>query len=107
MSDLISRSELLKMLHYNKAIHGGCEDDETKLIAIDIDKVIEYVEQMPTAFDIEEVVEQLEEEREYSYANFEEYVCDKSFGSDVECDDFFHKGLERAIEIVKRGGIDG
>lgn len=25
---------------------------------------------------------------------------------DAEYDDFFHKGLERAARIVKRGGVD-
>lgn len=67
------------------------------------DGVIELIESQPTAYDIEKVVEQLEEEREYSYANFNEYVKEVSPCLDAEYDDVFSRGLERAIEIVKQG----
>ena len=60
----------------------------------------------PTVFDADKVVEQLEEERELSYADFDRYVEDVSQCLDAEYDDFFHRGLERAIKIVKGGGID-
>lgn len=61
------------------------------------------IESQPTAYDIEKLVEQLEEEREYSYANFNEYVKEVSPCLDAEYDDVFSRGLERAIEIVKQG----
>lgn len=51
---------------------------------------------------IEKIMEQLEEEREYSYANFEEYVSEKSPYLDAEYDDCFHRGLERAANIVQK-----
>ena len=51
------------------------------------------------------VVKQLEEERECSYADFEEYVNEKSPCLDAEYDDYFHRGLERAIKIVRKGGV--
>ena len=86
---------------------------------IDADKLKEYLQEylhyehaipwidaQPTAFNVEEVVEQLEEEREYSYANFNEYVKEVSPCLDAEYDDVFSRGLERAIEIVKQGGTD-
>ncbi len=46
---------------------------------------------------------QLEEERELSYADFNRYVDEVSPCLDAEYDDFFHRGLERAIKIVKGG----
>lgn len=52
------------------------------------------------------VVKQLEEEREYSHADFEEYVNEKSPCLDAEYDDYFHRGLERAIKIVRKGGVE-
>lgn len=58
----------------------------------------------PTVYDAEKVVEQLEEEREYSYADFTEYVNNYSPCLDDEYDDYFHRGLERAIRLVKAGG---
>ena len=57
-------------------------------------------------YDPDKVVEQLEEERELSYADFDRYAEEVSPCLDAEYDDFFHRGLERAIKIVKGGGID-
>ncbi len=59
---------------------------------------------MQTVF--EKIIEQLEEERELSYADFDRYVDEVSPCLDAEYDDFFHRGLERAIKIVKGGGAD-
>ena len=57
-------------------------------------------------YDPDKVVKQLEEERELSYADFDRYAEEVSPCLDAEYDDFFHGGLERAIKIVKGGGID-
>ena len=58
-----------------------------------------------TAYDVDNVLKQLEEEREYSYADFARYAREYNFDSDY--DDWFHEGLKRAIEIVKGGGANG
>lgn len=62
------------------------------------------VKEQPTAFDVEKVLEQLEEEREQSYEDFESYA--EEHGMDNDYEDWFYRGLIRAIEIVKRGGRD-
>lgn len=49
----------------------------------------------------EKILEQLEEEREQSYADFDEYVKECSLCLDSEYDDFFHRGLERAVKVIK------
>ena len=64
----------------------------------------EDVDRMPTAFDVENIIKKLEEERDYSYEDYENYA--EKHDMDVECDDLFCRGLDRAIEIVKRGGRD-
>lgn len=58
----------------------------------------------PTAFDTENIIKQLEEERDSSYEDYENYA--EKHDMDVECDDLFCRGLDRAIEIVERGGRD-
>ena len=68
--------------------------------------LIDRIEAQPTAYDVDKVVEKLEEERELSYADFDRYAEEVSPCLDAEYDDFFHRGLERAIKIVKGGGID-
>ena len=78
MSDLISRSELLKEIE----TWGGC-----------VEALQEYISNMPTAFDTERVVEQLEglsnAEADYYYAMNND-VIDR----------------EDAIDIVKKGGVE-
>ena len=50
---------------------------------------------------IEKIMERLKEEKEYSYADFDKYVNMYSPCLDSEYDDFFHRGLERAMKIVQ------
>lgn len=50
------------------------------------------------------VLEQLRDEEELSYADFEIYAEEHGL---LEDDDWHHRGLGRAVEIVKRGGVDG
>lgn len=66
--------------------------------------VLRVIEEQPTAYDPDRIAEKLEEEREYSYADFTEYVKEHSPCLDDEYDDLFHRGLERAIRIVKDAG---
>ena len=68
--------------------------------------VEENAEQL-TVNDIDKVVKQLEDERELSYADFDKYVEEVSPCLDAEYDDSFQRGLERAIKIIKAGGING
>ena len=74
-----------------------CGDEE------DVQDVIYSLRDFPTAYNVDKVVEQLEKERELSYADFDRYVEEVSPCLDAEYDDFFHRGLERAIRIVKGG----
>lgn len=75
MGDLISRSKLLKDIE----TWGGC-----------VEALHEYIENMPTAYDIDKVVEELEK--------IEQHCLDISDwqGQSAICD---------AIEIVKKGGM--
>ena len=72
-------------------------------IGLDFVAIIDEIKEQPTAYDVDKVVEQLEKERELSYADFGRYVEEVSPCLDAEYDDFFHRGLERAIRIVKGG----
>lgn len=86
---LNSAIELRKKLHRNTS---------------DLDMMVYAVNDEPTAYDLDKVVEQLRDEEELSYADFEIYAEEHSLSED---DDWHHRGLGRAIEIVKRGGTDG
>lgn len=83
---------------------GKCDENVAKGMLSGLALVRENILRKPTAYDTEKVVAELEEEREYSYADFEEYVNEKSPCLDAEYDDYFHRGLERAIKLVRKGG---
>ena len=76
MSDLISRSKLLKEIE----TWGGC-----------VEALHEYIENMPTAYDIDKVVEELKTDSSV-----------KLYGS--QNSDNYMIPVKRAIEIVKAGG---
>lgn len=106
MSDLISRSALLDDMQkeLEKAVNNeDMTEFDCKVLMTSALALKNFVSRQPTAYDVEKVVAELEEEREYSYADFEEYVQEKSPCLDSEYDDYFHRGLERAVVIVKRG----
>lgn len=79
------------------------EDEMVSLTNIAVSMLME-IEEQPTAFDVEKVVKQLEEESEQSYVDFESYAKEHNIGSGFN--DWHYKGLNRAIEIVKQGGRD-
>ena len=104
MSDLISRSELLKAMDtWDKFGY----DEHNRLIRIDstneeyvpyvrYEDMVNCVMNMPTAYDVDKVVEELEEIRAKKTCNKEK--CDtKEICRICVVDD--------AIEIVKQGGV--
>lgn len=64
--------------------------------------VPENVVEQPKIYDVDKVIDQLEEEKEYANADFEEYVQEVEPCLDAEYDDTFSQGMERAIKILKQ-----
>ena len=84
---------------------------------IDADKIIDslgnsdmdftigaVIDEQPTVFDVDKVVEQLDDEANRSYADFKKYADEIG---ESESDNWYYIGLRRAIGIVKGGGVDG
>ena len=91
MSDLISRSELLKRFLVNKDGHRIPERDCDNLeVTVSIKDVKTIIKEQPTAYDIDKIVEELEK-REEHYVEMLDWQGQSSI-----CD---------AIEIVKQGGV--
>lgn len=68
---------------------------------IHIKNAMHLINEQPTVYDLDKIVEQLEEERELAYADFDRYVEEVDPCLDSEYDDFFHNGLGRAIKVLK------
>ena len=87
MSDLISRSELLKRFLVNKDGYRIPERDCDNLeVTISVKDVKTIIKDQPTAYDVEKVVDELEKELEKG-------------NIDIDFGEF------RLFEIVKQGGV--
>ena len=97
MSDLISRSELLKRFLVNKDGHRIPERDCDNLeVTVSIKDVKTIIKEQPTAYDVEKVVDELYEER-----------TEILLSNDYECEiiNYCLDNFDNAIEIVKQGGV--
>ena len=61
--------------------------------------LIDRIDAQPTAYDVDEVVEQLEDRKSLMLETF------KISESDIDRGRIY--GMDKAIEIVKGGGVDG
>ena len=104
MSDLISRSEVLELLYkiFNK--YHMSTDKNTSIGKSFGTDVFKEVKEMPTTYDIDKVVEKLEE-RKALYERLVGYESKKN-GTSTEKNQHIKAidVLNNAIEIVKAGG---
>lgn len=101
MGDLISRSELLKQLEIKPKNSTVPKEVKLKdLITYYHEKVIEVIEDMPTAYDVDKVVEGLEATKETA---FELLKIPKFLKKDLQ--ELVNMCFDEAIEIVKQGGV--
>ena len=100
MSDLISKSALIDAL---KVHFDSCFREDGELLysdhictSDDVVDLIKLVENQPTAYDIDKVVEELYEKR-----------TEILLSNDYECEiiNYCIDNFDKAIEIVKQGGV--
>ena len=100
MSDLISRSELLKRFLVNKDGHRIPERDcDNFEVTISIKDVKAIIKEQPTAYDIDKVIEELNELDVKSITRYK----NGNFGNFDGVEYYIKK--RKAIEIVKQGGV--
>ena len=95
MNDLIRREDVIKLV--NQFVFGLCKDQNDEVRRT----FNKYIEKMPTAYNIGKVVEELEQKKEEVQRMRNTCVA----LSDLEVCDIENVTYERAIEIVKHGGI--
>lgn len=79
-----------------------------KSISSDQKEFIDCVNELPTAFDVDKVVEQLEDIKRKKYRACQDVICEDCKYSEDCCDgDESDKlALDMAVKIVKGGGIE-
>lgn len=94
MSDLISRSELINKI---RGIVPGSQD---------VDFIVRLIDNQPTAYDIDKVVEELKELRKKDVCDYLDCnVCLYTDKCSAETDQSNNIKWDKAIEIVKQGGV--
>ena len=102
MSDLISRSELLRYME-NTELSQFIDEINKGNDNYNSTPLYDYVKEMPTAYSVDEVVEELEKVK-HEIAS-EDYC--RSINDKEKCDgrNCFECCAEYLIEIVKQGGV--
>ena len=103
MSDLISRSELLKRFLVNKDGHRIPERDcDNFEVTVSIKDVKTIIKEQPTAYDVDKVVEELKKHKDTTDLTTvdEEMVVGFTIYQGA-----FNDAIDKAIEIVKQGNI--
>ena len=106
MSDSISRSELLNAMNtwdkFGCDCHSGLvridnTNNEEYVPFVHYEDMVNCVKNMPTAYSVDKVVEELEKESKRWEDSGKEY--------EDKCEIAVGTGLRYAIEIVKQGGV--
>ena len=105
MSDLISRSELIK--------HFEAIQQQENVVGLEFIAMIDEIKEQPTAYDVNKVVEEIKTLKEEALAeyNMGEYNLDNNIGNSIA--ENYRKDMnegkcfayDEAIEIVKQGGV--
>ena len=70
-----------------------------------LERFLQYIPanvvEQPKIYDVDKVIDKLEEEKEYANEDFEEYVREVDPSLDSEYADTFPNGIERAIKVIK------
>lgn len=111
----LEKSTVMKALNEDMETTLACYDGKGEkdiikfcyeCIGIELDKLPQYVPEnvveQPKIYDVDKIVDQLEKEKEYANADFEEYAKEVEPCLDAEYDDTFSQGIERAIKILKQ-----
>ena len=109
------KDEVMKTLQEDLETTLACYDGKEEraivkfcyeCMGIELDRLVQYVPEnaveQPKIYDVDKVIDQLEDEKEYANADFEEYIQEIESCLDAEYDDTFPQGIERAIKILKQ-----
>lgn len=106
---LIDADKLLEALktepQYLMEAPRSCKLLLTNIISNHHKKVIEVIEQQPTAYDVDKVVEQLENEKN-NHTFWFKHSLYRDMAEIKERYEIICHELDKAIEIVRRGGTD-
>ena len=90
---------IVELKNLAKGQISSCPNIAEFLVSIRVDRIIDILNSQPTAFDVEKVVEQLEETREKDIPRINNTTTKRD-------EKVYKLAMSYAIEIVKAGGTD-
>lgn len=94
MNDLITRKSVMELLRSLRA-HNICINGKN---------ILTYIGEIPTALNVNRVIEKLNAEADASIENFDKYASEVTI---CDNDDALAYGLIRAVEIIRECESDG
>ena len=98
---LIEVADLKKFIRENVCAIG---DDHLLLVAGDDSRWHEALPLVKTAYSVDKVVEELESEKRYG-SKYDSYYEENLYRGEMFENDVNNKTIDKAIEIVKQGGV--
>ena len=90
---------IVELKNLAKGQISSCPNIAEFFVSIRVDRIIDILNSQPTAFDVEKVVEQLEETREKDIPRINNTTTKRD-------EKVYKLAMSYAIDIVKAGGID-
>lgn len=110
----LRKDEVMRTLQEDRETTLACYNDEATRAVVkfcydsierELERLPQYVPEnvveQPKIYDVDKVIDKLEEEKEYADADFEAYAQETVPNLDSEYDDTYSHGMERAIQIMK------
>lgn len=94
MNDLITRESVMELLR-GLRVHNICINGKN---------ILTYIDEIPTALNVNLVIEKLNAEADASIENFDKYAREVAIS---ENENTFSAGLIRAVEIIRECESDG
>ena len=105
MSDLIGRSEVNDVIDELEVYTSGRPNTmKVEISVLQLQRFINKLKNIPTAYDIDKVVEELESEKRYG-SKYDSYYEENLYRGEMFENDVNNKTIDKAIEIVKQGGV--
>lgn len=116
----LRKDQVIKTMNEDMETTLACYNDEATRAVVkfcydsierELERLPQYVPEnvveQPKIYDVDKVIDKLEEEKEYADADFEAYAHETVPHLDSEYDDTFSQGIERAINVLKEEKEDG
>jgi hypothetical protein len=94
MNDLITRESVMRLLH----------DLRIDNMQVNGKSILTHIREIPTAINVNRVIEKLNAEADASIENFDKYASEVTI---CDNDDALAYGLIRAVEIIRECESDG